>query len=118
MTITKAMNQLIFFLNSYGNEKYISKQHTQEAFVLFLSKKFNPHKIETIFLKLHIAMSKGFINWVEYFDTISQNIIITSVFANYVVDQEKGKQKFLYGLWGSIITIVGGLIGALITAFI
>lgn len=116
MNTIRAVNELISFITYHGNENYISHQNFEEHFLSFLSKKFSLRKIEKILSKLQIAVSKGFISQTEYYKTISENIVISTAFADYVIEQEQAKRKFLYGLAGSGLTIIGGLIGALITA--
>ena len=51
-------------------------------------------------------------------ETLGEAVEPTWTFTEYILEREKNFSKFLYGLLGSAVTIIGGLIGALITALI
>lgn len=79
------------------------------------AKRKNQHEVN---FKLKIALSKEFIKLNYSASTLEEFVEVTETFSNYVLSQETAKKKFLYGAIGSAITVVGGLIGALIAVLI
>lgn len=75
-------------------------------------------KKKNISFYLHVAIVKGFISVDEKEKTIGNAFNFSSSFSEYVIEADSKKNKFVYGLIGSIVTVIGGLIGALITSLL
>lgn len=82
----------------------------------FLNKKHR--NFEDFSIKFCLADKQGFFEVDTEAETLGEAFSISKHFSDYVVEQEKGFTKFLYGLIGSGLAVFGGLIGALITALV
>ena len=90
-------------------------ENLENSFKLFLKSK---RKFFEVSYKVSLAEKKGYIICDRNAETVGEAFEPTELFTDYVLDREKNYSKFLYGLIGSGIAVLGGLIGALITALV
>lgn len=88
----------------------------EEDLKLFLRKRHI--NFDKFVYKFFLALKQDFFEVDQDAETLAEAFSVSKHFADYVLEQEKGFTKFLYGLIGSCITVVGGLIGALIAALL
>lgn len=74
-------------------------------------------KTQNVSFYLHLARVKEFILFDDQAATIGEAFEVSKEFTDYVIKNDAKKRQFLYGLIGSLCTIVGGIVGALIAAF-
>lgn len=118
MTVSKAVELLMKFVDSHEHLPTESKEDLKIVgyeFEKFLSTK---HKnLQDASYKLEIAICKGFVSFNDEAETLSEYVELSTEFADYHLGKEKAWIKFIYATIGSVLTVVGGIIGALITAF-
>lgn len=118
MTISKAVELLMKFVDANSDAKIETKEDCDkvdndlEKFIR--SKHKNEHEFS---YKLKIAESKEFIIFDYNANTLGEGVTTTEKFADYILSKESNSSKFLHGLIGSIVTVVGGVIGAVIGIF-
>lgn len=119
MTIYRAVKILESFIEEHMNDPFttgydLRKQLKDYAFQQHKNKSY----ICEFLYKLDIAIAHEFILIKPYENRMGDAIQITKAFSEYCTKRESLTQKFIHALIGSIITVFGGLIGALITALI
>ena len=118
MTIKKAIYYLLEFTDN--NLTPVSDYETFDKSIIefFKHKRFSNRKITQIKFLIDTANANGFLELNENAMSYEEMFSTTKLFAEYVLKIEDDFIKFKYGLIGSVITIVGGLIGALIAALL
>ncbi len=119
MSISKAVELLIKFIELNSDDNVSSENDlriVESKFEKFLKSR---HKnISEVDYKIKIAFSNGFLVQNDNESQLCKFIQPTEKFADYILKNENNRIKFIYGLIGSGITVVGGLIGALISAIV
>ncbi len=119
MTIAKAVELLMKFVD-INYEQCVKTDEDikilENKFEEFLKSK-HKNKLEVSY-KLNIAFSKNFLIRNDNELDFGNYLQTTEIYADYILKNENNRSKFIYGLVGSAITVIGGLIGALITAFV
>lgn len=117
MNTIKAVRILHEFVDEYQREEV---GDSGDNFIRLFDEYIKRHHIKekNISFYLHVAIVKGFISVDEKEKTIGNAFNFSSSFSEYVIEADSKKNKFVYGLIGSIVTVIGGLIGALITSLL
>ncbi len=119
MTIAKAVELLMKFVDTNYEQCVKTDEDIkilENKFEEFLKSK-HKNKLEVSY-KLNIAFSKNFLIRNDNESDFGNYLQTTEIYADYILKNENNRSKFIYGLVGSAITVIGGLIGALITAFV
>lgn len=120
MSIEKAIKILLKFKEE-NKDKPFDYLDFWDDFNNYLSSKIKSKKvIKNIQLKLEIAQLKDFIMFSDDAETdiYGYAILLTPEFAEYMLENERSNKKIFWGALGSLFTLIGTIIGALIATFV
>ena len=118
MTIAKAVEMFLKFVNANSERELKTDSDIKNfefAFKCYLRSEKTYHEVN---YKIELAKKKGYLKFNNDAELLGEAVEPTSSFTEYIIEREKNFSKFLYGLLGSGVAVVGGLIGALITALV
>lgn len=115
MNIIKAVRILHNFIVLNENEEIGKDGENFERLFIRYTKQHH-YRAQSVSFYLHLAIVKGFIIFDNQANKIGEAFEISTAFTDHVIKNDTQRKKFLYGLIGSVFTIVGGIIGALIAA--
>lgn len=117
MTISKSVELILKFCNSHSDKKISDDGNNIEKEFISYLRTHKHRNVDEVLYKIDLAMKKGFLEINLDADNFGEAFSSTILFSDYIIERENRFSKFIYGLTGSVLTVVGGVIGALIAAF-
>ena len=109
MNIQKSIKLLSQFLDTNDGKNFLTNKKNSQKFDKYLKKHYSQRKISSIYYYLSIASAKGFL------ERFKNTIFVTEKYSDYIIEMEKENKKFIQYLIGSLLTIIGGIIGSILT---